>query len=202
MYTREYMKRLSLRQLNNALTAVLVCLCLYLIVAPLWPLLSFWWQREHGSKPPLVVANQSPTSRPEPIPAENTLVIPKILLQQTIHEGKSPYPALNKGLWRYPKGSNPALAGNTVISGHRFTYGGPAVLYHLDKIAVDDAIFIYWEKQKHEYRVEEISIVPPGATEIQAPTPEPTLTIYTCTPLVTAKNRLVIRAKLVSEVTP
>lgn len=114
-------------------------------------------------------------------------------LQQPIHEGDKA--ALNKGVWHTPLSSAPDKGGNVVLTGHRFTYGGPAVFYHLDKVKQGDEIVLYWHKQKYRYQVEQVLVVPPSAAEVIAPTGQPRLTIYTCTPLVTAKNRLVIQAK-------
>lgn len=69
----------------------------------------------------------------------------------------------------------------------------------MDKVKEGDPIIIYWNQKKYVYKAKKIFVVPPTAVEIQDPTEEPTLTIYTCTPLVTAANRLVIQAKLVKE---
>lgn len=182
--------KITLRRVNNVLSFVAVGLCLYVLLAPLMP------EAELRVKdtPPLA-AKEVP---PEAIPAENTLVIPGIKLQETIHEG--PKWVLNKGVWRVPKTSWPGGDGNMVLSGHRFTYGGPAVFYHLDKVSRGDTIIIYWDQKKHVYQVSDIRVVPPSATEVVKQTEEPLLTIYTCTPLLTAKNRLVIQAKPVENI--
>ncbi len=191
------MYRLNLRLVNTVLGFIAVGLALYVLLLPFLPEVSLWQRRITKQVPPLVAANQPnhPAPPPGDTPKENVLVIPKILLQQTIFEGQKPYPALNKGVWRFPKGGAPDMGGNTVLSGHRFTYGGPAGFYHLDKVAVGDEVILYWKQQKYRYQVEQVKIVPPTATEVLAATGESLLTLYTCTPLVTAKNRLVIQAK-------
>lgn len=102
---------------------------------------------------------------------------------------------LNKGIWHTPQTGNPVSGSNMVLSGHRFTYNGPAVLYHLDKVQKGDLIVIYWEGKRYQYEVANIREVPPTAGEVLSQTEEEVLTIYTCTPLLTAKNRLVIQAK-------
>ena len=102
---------------------------------------------------------------------------------------------MSKGIWHPDNTSTPDRSGNTILSGHRFTYGGPAVLYHLDKVQVGDGITVFWDKQQYDYKVTSVQTVPPSATNVLAPTTESQLTIYTCTPLVTAKNRLVVIAK-------
>jgi sortase A len=182
------MTKLSLRHVNNVLGIIIVALCLYIVLAPFWPKAALLIQKE----PPLV-AEQKSGSSTETVPEENTLVIPKLKLQQTIHEGGEW--VLNKGVWHTPETGTP-LAGNMVLSGHRFTYGGPAVFYHLDKLQEGDQIVVYWQKQKFTYQVTDTLVVRPTENTVLAPSVSPKLTIYTCTPLWSAKDRLVIQAEL------
>jgi sortase A len=137
--------------------------------------------------------------QPEAIPAENTVVIPRLQLQQTIHENKNPQWGLAKGVWHDPHSSAPDQGKNTVLTGHRFTYAGAAVFYHLDKVQPDDPIVVYWNKKKYTYKVHSIKVAPPTDSSVVAQTDDHTLTIYTCTPLITAKNRLIIIAKPLEE---
>lgn len=188
------MKWLTLRRFNNGLSIVVIGLCLYLILAPLWPQAALRLQ----DAPPLVKAEEA--GQPEPIPDKNTLVIPRIKMQQLVHESQTGYPALNLGVWRRPQAGAPGTGKNTVLVGHRFTYGGRAVFYHLDKIKKDDKLILYWNKHKYVYQVDNILVVPPTAGEIEdADVGEERLTIYTCTPLWSAKDRLVIQAGLAEE---
>lgn len=189
------MKRPRLHQTNNVFGVIVVLLAAFLLAAPFLPQLSFWWKKSVVKSAPPLVAAENNNTKPEVIPEQNTLVIPKIQMQQTIHENKNPQWGLAKGVWRDSAGSTPDKGSNTVLSGHRFTYGGPAVFYHLDKIAVGDDIVIYWNKQRQHFRVASVKVVPPTDTSVVKPTEEDLLTIYTCTPVVTAKNRLIIQAK-------
>ncbi len=182
----------KLRRFNNALSLVVIGLCLYVILAPLWPKVAYQLQDV-----PDLVASAEKGEEPEKIPTENTLVIPGMNLQQVLHEGGEE--ALNKGIWHMPGSGSPKTGGNMVLSGHRFTYGGPAVLYHMDRVKKGDKIIVYWEQKKYEYEVKNILVVPPTQVEIQDQTKDPLLTIYTCTPLVTAANRLVIQAEPMGE---
>lgn len=189
--------RSRLRKVNNGLSILVVLLALYIIVLPLWPNISLWWAGASNNRPPLVEANSQPVGTtetpPEDIPAENTLVIPGINLQEVVYEGPGAA-TLAKGLWHRPATSTPDKGSNTVIAGHRFTYRGAAVFYHLDKINVGDKIVLYWEGKKYQYQVAKSYVVPPSAVEVEAPTDSPRLTLYTCTPLWTSTNRLVIEA--------
>ena len=131
-----------------------------------------------------------------PIPRENTLIIPKIGVNTAIIEGTTEA-TLDKGIWHRPKSSTPDKGGNTVLAGHRYQYvTGPHTLFSLDKVAVGDRIMLYWEGKKYIYEVFETSVVPPTAIEIENNTEEAILTIYTCTPIYTTLNRLVVKAKV------
>ena len=83
-----------------------------------------------------------------------------------------------------------------MLVGHRFTYDGAAVFYSLDKLKAGDDAYLVHNQKIYHYVVTGSAIVPPTATEVEAPTNETKLTLYTCTPLVTAKNRLVYTAEL------
>lgn len=128
------------------------------------------------------------------VPQDNRLMIQKIGLNVPINEGQN-ISALNTGSWRRPNTSSPNKDGNTVIVGHRFTYRGNDMFYHLDKVKQGDNIRIWWEGKKYDYTVRAISEVGPEKTEVEAPTEIKQLTLYTCTPLWSAKNRLVVVAK-------
>jgi sortase A len=186
-----------LRKFNNGLTFVSILLALYIIAIPFLPVIGLWFQNTTNSKPPLVLANigEQAEKSDEPIPDDNTLVIPAINLQEVAHEGQTAA-ALSLGIWRRPQTSTPDKGGNTVLVGHRFSYSDPAVLYHLDRVNEGDPIVLYWEGKKYQYQVERKLIVPPSAIEIEAPTDEPMLTVYTCTPLWSARDRLVLQARL------
>jgi LPXTG-site transpeptidase (sortase) family protein len=191
-----------LRSFNNGLSIIVVFLSLYIAATPLVPGVLFWWKIHFGSKPALVAANSAsqpnkPTP-PEVIPADNTLVIPRLEMQQIIYDGPDAR-TLRKGVWHRPHTGSPDQGSNTVLVGHRFTYDGPAIFYNLDKVQTGDSIVIYWNHQKYSYKVAAVEVVPPTAIEIEAPTNDPLLTIYTCTPLWTAKNRLVIKATLMEK---
>lgn len=100
------------------------------------------------------------------------------------------------GVWLRPISSDPDESGNIILAGHRFTYQNPyGPLYHLDKVSIGDEIGVRWEDTMRRYIVESIETVPANATYVERQTNDSRLTIYTCTPLLTAENRLVITAK-------
>jgi len=128
----------------------------------------------------------------------NRLIIPKIGVNSPIVEGPNDS-ALLKGAWRIPDTSTPDAGGNTVITGHRFRFLPPnnTTFYLLDKIGVGDKIKVVWNEKEYHYQVVETKIVNPDQAEIMASTEDTTITLYTCTPLFTTQQRLVVIGKLI-----
>lgn len=135
----------------------------------------------------------------KPLPVkENVLVIPKIQVDAGIFEGDADE-TLHLGIWRRPNGSTPLSGGNTILTAHRMTFiNGPNTFYHLDKLAAGDDVFVIWEEREFHYSVTETKIVEDTATYIENPSDESKLTLYTCHPLNSSANRLVVVAELVN----
>jgi LPXTG-site transpeptidase (sortase) family protein len=128
----------------------------------------------------------------------HVLTVNAMDLTTKILEGKDPSTLFN-GIWRRPHTSTPDKGGNTVLTAHRFLYtSGNNTFYHLDKVKKDDVITITWEDKEYTYKVSETRVVNPDDISIEAPTKDATLTLYTCTPLWTSKERLVVIAKLIN----
>lgn len=184
----------NLRLFNNILTIVVALLALYIITAPYLP--QFTWWLKHDSPVKAVVAQkESPAASPpdEQVVQGDKLFIPGLDMEETIRGGG--IGALSKGVWKLPHTSTPDKGGNTVLVGHRFTYKVQSVFYHLDKVKIDDPITLHWQGKVYEYKVSEIKVVPASEISVEDNTKEPQLTIYTCTPLWSVKNRLVLIAK-------
>ncbi len=138
---------------------------------------------------PVVEKQKAPT-----IPSDNRIVIPKIGVDNQIVEGADER-SLYRGIWHLPTSSTPDRGGNTVLTGHRFQYlAGPRTLYLLDQMQIGDAIIVYWKGAEYDYVIKERRIVNPDAVEILANTDNPRLTLFTCTPLFSTKQRLVLIA--------
>jgi len=184
---------LTLRRFNNFLGVVAAALAVFIFIWPFLPALA-WWTKYQAP----VISHTAPTAVAvdDPVPTENTLVMPKLEMRQQVYDGNDTG-TLNKGIWHLPDSSSPDKGGNTILAGHRFTYDGKAVFYYLDKVAINDNVSLYWQGKRYDYAVTAINIVPPTDQKLIAATNDPTLTIYTCTPLWSAKDRLVITAKLV-----
>ena len=195
-----------LPRVNNVLLVLVILTNLYVISVPFIPQALFFVNKHAGQqkeleealKPgsPIPVASGSATAGGQPSQG-NRLIIPSMILDQTVVEGTNMYRALDQGVWRWPGGSTPDKGGNTVMLAHRFTYTQPkGVFYFLDKVKAGDDIGIIWNDERYVYTVKQTKVVTPRQTEILSPTVTPTLTLYTCTPLWLPKNRLVVVAEL------
>ncbi len=186
-----------LRLFNDFLTLVLIVLALYIFALPLIPQLSWY-----NTKPtPIARSHQHVVTPQQAVvyhPSGNELVIPSINLNQHIFTGTSIY-TVNLGVWMRPNGSTPDKGSNTIFVGHRFTYTNPrGVFYFLGNIHIGDSIVVYWQNKTYMYQVNQIKVVVPTDTTVEDPTNTPIITLYTCTPLWSLKDRLVIIASEVS----
>jgi sortase A len=111
---------------------------------------------------------------------------------------------LKKGPGHFPGTALPGQLGNLVISGHRTTYGAP--FNRLDVLHRGDAIVVETRTEFYTYSVQRIFVVKPTAIGVAYPVPDhlgqrPTqrlLTLTTCNPKYSARQRLVVRAVLSS----
>jgi sortase A len=194
----------TLRRLNNVILALIILINLYVIVAPFTPAIVFWYQQHYDTKKiaqlreKLVEPSHSSASTTSTATSQtNQVIIPSILLDQTINEGTNTYSELAKGVWRWPSGSTPDKGGNTILIGHRFTYTNPrGVFYELNEVAIGDQIGIIWNNKTYDYTVTTITQDSPNQTSILNQTTQPEVTLYTCTPLFAPKFRLVVVATL------
>lgn len=187
---------MKLSRINNLLLIAILVVNIYVIASPFVPGVLFWVV--HGRSPVEQQLQRDIRSGSQPAATKNRLLIPRMLLDQPINEGKD-IRAANNGPWRLPYTSTPDRGGNTVVIGHRFTYINPqGVFYHLDQLRQGDEIGIYWRAKKYLYKVTSTKVVPPTAVSVEAPTKNAQLTLYTCTPLWWPKNRLVVTAQLES----
>ncbi len=91
----------------------------------------------------------------------------------------------------------PGQPGNAVISGHRTTYGAP--FRDLDQL--EPGSLIHWDSPvvgTTTYMVTEIFVVGPDDVWVTEPRPGAWLTLTTCNPLFSARERLIVVAKLVT----
>lgn len=89
----------------------------------------------------------------------------------------------------------PGMPGNTVISGHRTTYGAP--FHELDTLGVGDTIEVETATGVHVYSVTGSEVVSPSDLWVTDPRDGAWLTLTTCHPKFSSRQRLVIFAELV-----
>ncbi len=138
------------------------------------------------------------------------IAIPALDLDTVVVEGTSPA-ALRAGAGHYAGTPLPGQGGNVAIAGHRTTYGRP--FHRLDELAIGDEIRLSTPVGVHIYRVVAPSglaecvqlvedrgacITHPRDWQVIDPTTASTLTLTTCHPKGSARQRLIIRAELVS----
>lgn len=192
--------KLGLRQLNVALVSFIILINGYVILMPILPQFSYWYHKKATSGVAGIPYKTNEAGQADlnvkrkEIPKDNRVVIPSLALDERIFEGTNPN-TVHKGVWARPNTSTPSKGSNTVLVGHRFTYNGPATFYHLDKVIVGDRILVYWQGKEYNYGVKSVKTVSATAIEVENATAAPTLTLYTCTPLWSAKDRLVITAE-------
>ncbi len=141
---------------------------------------------------------------PPPPPAKEgegiaQIRIPSIGLTKTIVEGVG-VDELKKGPGHYPGTPLPGQAGNSAIAGHRTTYGSP--FHNLDELAENDLIYVTTVQGSFVYRVVEQVIVKPKDVFVLNPTEDNRLTLTTCHPRWSARERLVIVAELLGDPAP
>ncbi|MEO5627389.1 MAG: sortase [Candidatus Saccharimonadales bacterium] len=187
------MKRLKV--INSTLLALIILINCYIVVSPFIPGLQYWYKNHFVTKQRAQLSKSIKQGATYEGP--NKLVIPQIFADQPVLEGPNVYTAV-KGVWRLPTSSTPDKGGNTVLIGHRFLYSStPSFFYNLDKVHQGNRIGIFWDNKQYLYEVSEVKVVSPEAIDIEAPTKDSRLTLYTCTPLWTSKSRLVVIAHLV-----
>jgi sortase A len=140
--------------------------------------------------------------------AVGTIRIPEVGLEWAVVEGVTRN-NLKSGAGHMPTTPLPGQPGNAVISGHRTTYGAP--FHNLDQLRVGDLIM--WDSPvlgTHTYAVRDSFVVRPtalwvtndiafenGSIEPAPSTNGAWLTLTTCHPKYSARQRYIVFAELV-----
>lgn len=112
---------------------------------------------------------------------------------------------LKAGPGHIPGTAMPGEVGNVVLSGHRTTYGAP--FERFGELRQGDSVVLETRDRWLTYTVSGSRIVAPTAIEVTYPVPgdrdavptEQLLTLTTCHPKYSARQRLVVRAVLTEE---
>lgn len=123
------------------------------------------------------------------------LRIPSIGVDEVLFEGVD-RETLKKGPGHMVGTPLPGQPGNAVVSGHRTTYGQP--FFDFDLLEPGDLIEVESSVGEHVYEIREIIIVEPTDVWVTDDRPGGWLTLTTCNPKFSARQRLVVFAEMVS----
>jgi sortase A len=157
------------------------------------------------ASPPPPASSPAPPPAAEPGSALAVLHIPRLGEQNdeptVVVEGVSTAD-LKRGPGHIPGTALPGQIGNVVLSGHRTTYGAPFA--RVDELRPGDAVVVETRDSWFTYSVTGTRVVEPTAVEVTWPVPgqrgatatEALLTLTTCHPRYSARQRLVVQAEL------
>jgi sortase A len=121
--------------------------------------------------------------------------VPRVSLDAVVFEGTSTE-TLAKGPAHMAGTSLPGQPGNSVLSGHRTTHGRP--FHDFDLLVPGDLVEIETAIGTHVYEVRESFIVAPTEVWVTDQRDGGWLTLTTCNPKYSARERLIVTAELVS----
>lgn len=129
-----------------------------------------------------------------PIAIIGRIQIPKIGVDSELRD-QITQESIDLGPSHWPGTAMPGGFGNAVIAGHRNSHTAP--FHDAGNLRVGDRItLIDGSGRAFHYAVTEMFVVDPSAVWITEQTPGHTLTLFTCHPLGSSAQRLVIRAAL------
>lgn len=145
-------------------------------------------------------------------PASTKLIIPKINVDVPVDykatpEHDSQMDAMTRGLAYFGipgANSKPGQAGNTPIAGHSsndvIDQGDYKFIFaQLEKLGKGDTIYANYQGTRYTYVVSRTEVVQPSEiNKLVYATDKPVLTLITCTPVGTARSRLLVTAEQVS----
>ena len=148
-------------------------------------------------------------------PSDNRLYIPRIwknvpLISVPDHKNwqqleKNIQSGLQNGVVVHPISHNPGNFGNFFLTGHSSYYAWDNgrfkdVFALLHEVKVGDIVEVYWEGKKYKYKIRESKVVKPtDVSVLNQPNDHSVITLMTCTPVGTNKNRLILVGDLKAE---
>lgn len=144
----------------------------------------------------------------EVIPAAPTISIPKIsvnapVVYATSNNENAILTDLESGVVHYANTALPGQPGNSVIFGHSSNdWWEPGnykfVFVLLDKLVPGDTFSVNYNSHRYIYQVTSTTVVDPTDVAVLNQTPDPEMTLITCSPPGTSWKRLVVVAKQIS----
>lgn len=126
---------------------------------------------------------------------EMVMEIPKLKVKAAIVDGTS-REVLKEGPGLYEISPMPdEEGGNVCIAGHRTTYG--AWFRHVEQLKKGDEIKLIYAGASYIYQVEKVFVVDKKDWSVTEPQGYSAITLTACHPLGSAKQRIVVRGKLI-----
>ena len=125
--------------------------------------------------------------------------IPRIGVDKIVVQGVS-LSDLKKGPGHYPDSPLPGQRGNAAIAGHRTTYGAP--FNRINELEPGDEILVETVQGTFLYAVSEQLIVSPKQVEVLADAGDDRLTLTSCHPEYSSRQRIVVVAQLITDDEP
>jgi len=141
-------------------------------------------------------ASARPSGRPQPT---GRIEIPAIGLDHQTYEGID-LATINYGPGHWPGTPLPGQQGNTVFPGHRTTYSRP--FWDIDKLRPGNDVIFTTPAGRFTYEVTQTMVVGARETRVVHNTPDATFTIMACHPKGSARQRFVVKGRLVSAPPP
>jgi sortase A len=165
------------------------------------------------STPPTTVKRRPVTTTTEPLPVPQdapadpyanvpvtqigTISVPKIGLIHPLYEGVT-LTVIDNGPGHWPGSAAPGHLGNAVFAGHRVTHTHPFL--DLDLLVPGDEVTFHMADGDFTYAVTGTQIVVPTDMWVLDQAREKTMTLIACHPKHSARQRIVVKGKLVRSV--
>lgn len=197
-----------LRQLLGLLGELLITAGAFLLLFVGWQL---WWTdvvSDADARAAVTQLQADPNAwvHPDQVKLDDAFAIVRIPrfgadFARPLYEGTT-REVLQRGIGHYTGTQLPGEVGNFAMAGHRTTYGKP--FNQIDRLKVGDVVLVETEDTFFVYRVTGHEIVPPTQSSVLLPTPDQpdarptvaTLTMTSCHPEFSARERFVAFGKL------
>lgn len=151
-------------------------------------------------------ATPSPVASATPVYEPAHIIIEKIGVDTPITwdvSAEDTIEYLNKGVSHLQGSARVGEIGNVFITGHSSDYAWKnnpygAVFSLVPKLAAGDKITIREHGKAYVYQVAEVKVVKPNQVEVANETTSPVLTLLTCYPVGTSRDRFIVHASLIS----
>ncbi len=164
-------------------------------------------QRTHKDMPAVQVQKTLSTDRIDGN-TSSKLIIPKLgvtapVIDEPSIQESDIQNSRKKGVIHYANTAYPGQKGNVVIFGHSsgpLWQGGDYkfIFTRLNALSIGSTILLTYNGIQYSYQVTDSVIVSPTDFSVVQKTNEPQLTLITCTPVGTSRDRLVVRARQIS----